>query len=236
MVLQNPGFHPDPRAVVLPYMLLHLFADTSASGFPSLSWGHFTSYHIILFVKQQHHQFICSFGPKQGSQDCRCWYCGCLHSPVGVRTRAGCGPAGPWGGPGVPHTVGALCWEMWQAACKGTLVPSESLSPSVCPCLLPQSGGQDQERRKTKRRGDLYSIQTSLIVAALKKMLPIGLNMCTPGDQELISLAKARYGAVSPRSYGSGGVLQPQGQPGEAQPPLLISRAAWRACAPCTYV
>ncbi|GAB1286690.1 Ryanodine receptor 3 [Apodemus speciosus] len=55
------------------------------------------------------------------------------------------------------------------------------------------SGGQDQERKKTKRRGDLYSIQTSLIVAALKKMLPIGLNMCTPGDQELISLAKSRY-------------------------------------------
>lgn len=30
-------------------------------------------------------------------------------------------------------------------------------------------------------------------MAALKKMLPIGLNMCTPGDQELISLAKMRY-------------------------------------------
>nr|XP_030130376.3 ryanodine receptor 3 isoform X1 [Taeniopygia guttata] len=56
-----------------------------------------------------------------------------------------------------------------------------------------KSGGQDQERKKSKRRGDLYSIQTSLIVAALKKMLPIGLNMCTPGDQELISLAKTRY-------------------------------------------
>ncbi|KAJ1079087.1 hypothetical protein K5549_013390 [Capra hircus] len=52
---------------------------------------------------------------------------------------------------------------------------------------------KDQERKKTKRRGDFYSIQTSLIVAALKKMLPIGLNMCTPGDQELISLAKSRY-------------------------------------------
>uniref|UniRef100_A0A671X3S6 Ryanodine receptor 3 n=1 Tax=Sparus aurata TaxID=8175 RepID=A0A671X3S6_SPAAU len=55
------------------------------------------------------------------------------------------------------------------------------------------SGGQDQERRHKKRRGEFYSIQTSLIVAALKKMLPIGLNMCTPGDQELISLAKTRY-------------------------------------------
>ncbi|XP_072481376.1 ryanodine receptor 3 isoform X5 [Notamacropus eugenii] len=58
---------------------------------------------------------------------------------------------------------------------------------------MSKSGGQDQERKKAKRRGDLYSIQTSLIVAALKKMLPIGLNMCTPGDQELISLAKIRY-------------------------------------------
>ncbi|KYO28311.1 ryanodine receptor 3 isoform B [Alligator mississippiensis] len=58
---------------------------------------------------------------------------------------------------------------------------------------MSKSGGQDQERKKSKRRGDLYSIQTSLIVAALKKMLPIGLNMCTPGDQELISLAKIRY-------------------------------------------
>uniref|UniRef100_G1KRA0 Ryanodine receptor 3 n=1 Tax=Anolis carolinensis TaxID=28377 RepID=G1KRA0_ANOCA len=58
---------------------------------------------------------------------------------------------------------------------------------------MSKSGGHDQERKKSKRRGDLYSIQTSLIVAALKKMLPIGLNMCTPGDQELISLAKSRY-------------------------------------------
>ncbi|KAJ0060966.1 hypothetical protein NL108_003272, partial [Boleophthalmus pectinirostris] len=54
------------------------------------------------------------------------------------------------------------------------------------------SGG-DQERKHKRRRGEYYSIQTSLIVAALKKMLPVGLNMCTPGDQELISLAKIRY-------------------------------------------
>ncbi|XP_039525300.1 ryanodine receptor 3 isoform X4 [Pimephales promelas] len=60
--------------------------------------------------------------------------------------------------------------------------------------FLPKSGGQDQERKHKKRRGDFYSVQTSLIVAALKKMLPIGLNMCTPGDQELILLAKTRYG------------------------------------------
>ncbi|KAJ8274943.1 hypothetical protein COCON_G00095680 [Conger conger] len=58
---------------------------------------------------------------------------------------------------------------------------------------MSKSEGQDNERRHKKRRGDFYSIQTSLIVATLKKMLPIGLNMCTAGDQELISLAKVRY-------------------------------------------
>uniref|UniRef100_A0A3Q4GGY2 Ryanodine receptor 3 n=1 Tax=Neolamprologus brichardi TaxID=32507 RepID=A0A3Q4GGY2_NEOBR len=57
---------------------------------------------------------------------------------------------------------------------------------------MSKSGG-DQERKHKLRRGEYYSIQTSLIVAALKKMLPIGLNMCTPGDQELVSLAKIRY-------------------------------------------
>uniref|UniRef100_A0AAQ6A9H2 Ryanodine receptor 3 n=1 Tax=Amphiprion ocellaris TaxID=80972 RepID=A0AAQ6A9H2_AMPOC len=57
---------------------------------------------------------------------------------------------------------------------------------------MSKSGG-DQERKHKRRRGEYYSIPTSLIIAALKKMLPIGLNMCTPGDQELISLAKIRY-------------------------------------------
>ncbi|KAJ1155514.1 hypothetical protein NDU88_008244 [Pleurodeles waltl] len=51
----------------------------------------------------------------------------------------------------------------------------------------------DQERKKLKRKGDRYSLQTSLIVAALKRLLPIGLNICVPGDQELISLAKNRF-------------------------------------------
>nr|XP_042717007.1 LOW QUALITY PROTEIN: ryanodine receptor 1 [Chrysemys picta bellii] len=56
-----------------------------------------------------------------------------------------------------------------------------------------QAGSSEQERTKKKRRGDRYSVQTSLIVATLKKMLPIGLNMCSPTDQELITLAKGRY-------------------------------------------
>ncbi|XP_078504129.1 ryanodine receptor 2 [Lissotriton helveticus] len=51
----------------------------------------------------------------------------------------------------------------------------------------------DQERKKMKRKGDRYSLQTSLIVAALKRLLPIGLNICVPGDQELIALSKNRF-------------------------------------------
>uniref|UniRef100_A0A8L0DVD0 Ryanodine receptor 3 n=1 Tax=Oncorhynchus mykiss TaxID=8022 RepID=A0A8L0DVD0_ONCMY len=66
------------------------------------------------------------------------------------------------------------------------------MSKANCGRML-LSGGQDQERKHKRKRGEFYSIQTSLIVAALKKMLPMGLNMCTPGDQELISLAKTRY-------------------------------------------
>ncbi|KAG9348369.1 hypothetical protein JZ751_002104, partial [Albula glossodonta] len=62
---------------------------------------------------------------------------------------------------------------------------------------MSKAGGSDVERTKKKRRGDRYSVQTSLIVAALKKMLPIGLNMCSPADQELINLAKIRYSLTS---------------------------------------
>uniref|UniRef100_A0A8U8B5P2 Uncharacterized protein n=1 Tax=Geospiza parvula TaxID=87175 RepID=A0A8U8B5P2_GEOPR len=58
---------------------------------------------------------------------------------------------------------------------------------------MAKGGGSEQERSKKRRRGDRYSVHTSLIVATLKKMLPIGLNMCSPADQELIALAKGRY-------------------------------------------
>uniref|UniRef100_A0A452IME6 Ryanodine receptor 1 n=1 Tax=Gopherus agassizii TaxID=38772 RepID=A0A452IME6_9SAUR len=61
---------------------------------------------------------------------------------------------------------------------------------------MSKAGSSEQERTKKKRRGDRYSVQTSLIVATLKKMLPIGLNMCSPTDQELITLAKGRYALV----------------------------------------
>ncbi|KAM9452628.1 LOW QUALITY PROTEIN: ryanodine receptor 1-like [Salvelinus alpinus] len=80
-----------------------------------------------------------------------------------------------------------------------SLVPIEdlvgviSLSVQIPDYGKALAGGSDVERTKKKRRGDRYSVQTSLIVAALKKMLPIGLNMCSPADQELINLAKIRY-------------------------------------------
>lgn len=81
-----------------------------------------------------------------------------------------------------------------------SLPPPKTTWPGVValmsPSLSPQGGGSEQERTKKKRRGDRYSIHTSLIVATLKKMLPIGLNMCSPTDQELISLAKSRYALV----------------------------------------
>lgn len=40
-------------------------------------------------------------------------------------------------------------------------------------------------------------MQTSLIVATLKRLLPVGLNTCAPGEQDLISLAKSRFSQVS---------------------------------------
>lgn len=72
----------------------------------------------------------------------------------------------------------------------------DSANALWCIVSFSQGGGSDAERTKKKKRGDRYSVQTSLIVAALKKMLPIGLNMCSPADQELINLAKIRYSLV----------------------------------------
>ncbi|KAE8280778.1 Ryanodine receptor 2 [Larimichthys crocea] len=48
----------------------------------------------------------------------------------------------------------------------------------------------DHEKRRIKRKGDRYSTHTSLIVASMKKLLPVGLRVCFPVDQSLITLAK----------------------------------------------
>ena len=75
------------------------------------------------------------------------------------------------------------------------------LSQFLCAFLvllpLPQGIVSDQERKKMKRKGDRYSMQTSLIVATLKRLLPVGLNICAPGEQELIALAKNRFTQVA---------------------------------------
>ncbi|XP_054615531.1 ryanodine receptor 2 isoform X15 [Dunckerocampus dactyliophorus] len=60
-------------------------------------------------------------------------------------------------------------------------------------CKMSKGIVSDQERKKLRRKGDRYSMQTSLIVATLKRLLPVGLNVCAPGEQELIALAKNRF-------------------------------------------
>ncbi|XP_041921605.1 ryanodine receptor 2 isoform X1 [Alosa sapidissima] len=54
-----------------------------------------------------------------------------------------------------------------------------------------KGGVADKNRSKVKRKGDRYSTHTSLIVAALKKLLPIGLSVCSAADHEVIAKAKA---------------------------------------------
>ncbi|XP_061561261.1 ryanodine receptor 2 isoform X2 [Phycodurus eques] len=60
-------------------------------------------------------------------------------------------------------------------------------------CKMSKGIGSFQERKKLRRKGDQYSLQTSLIVATLKRLLPVGLNICVPGEKELIALAKNRF-------------------------------------------
>ncbi|XP_045927387.1 ryanodine receptor 2 [Micropterus dolomieu] len=51
----------------------------------------------------------------------------------------------------------------------------------------------DHEKRMIKRKGDRYSTHTSLIVASMKRLLPVGLRVCLPSDQSLITLAKNSF-------------------------------------------
>ncbi|CAJ1067174.1 ryanodine receptor 2 [Xyrichtys novacula] len=51
----------------------------------------------------------------------------------------------------------------------------------------------DHEKRRMKRKGDRYSSHTSLIVASVKRLLPVGLRVCFHSDQSLIVLAKKGF-------------------------------------------
>lgn len=52
-----------------------------------------------------------------------------------------------------------------------------------------------------KKKTDKYSKQTSLIVATLKRLLPVGMNTCAPGEQHLVTLAKNRFSEVQDMTF-----------------------------------
>uniref|UniRef100_A0A672JJC7 Ryanodine receptor 2b (cardiac) n=1 Tax=Salarias fasciatus TaxID=181472 RepID=A0A672JJC7_SALFA len=52
------------------------------------------------------------------------------------------------------------------------------------------------DSRRTKRKGDRYSAHTSLIVAAVKRLVPVGLSNCLQSDQSLIELARSGFSQV----------------------------------------
>lgn len=55
----------------------------------------------------------------------------------------------------------------------------------------------NHEKRKVTKKGDRYSTHTSLIVASLKRLLPVGLRNFLLSDQNLIALAKNGFTQVS---------------------------------------
>ncbi|XP_029031557.1 ryanodine receptor 2 isoform X4 [Betta splendens] len=73
------------------------------------------------------------------------------------------------------------------------------------------------ERKKIRRKGDRYSTNTSLIVASIKRLLPVGLHVCFPVDHSLIMLAKTRFSQKNTedeiREHVLNGLIQLQNQP-----------------------
>lgn len=55
----------------------------------------------------------------------------------------------------------------------------------------------DHIKKGMKMKGDRYSAHTSLIVATIKKLVPVGLRVCFPCDQNLIMLVKNCYSQVN---------------------------------------
>ncbi|XP_061600533.1 ryanodine receptor 2 isoform X1 [Cololabis saira] len=51
----------------------------------------------------------------------------------------------------------------------------------------------NSEKRRMKKKGDLYSTHTSLIVASMKRLVPVGLRACFLRDQTFIMLAKNSF-------------------------------------------
>lgn len=63
----------------------------------------------------------------------------------------------------------------------------------------PQSGGKIKKKKKNrdKKRDKDKEIQASLMVACLKRLLPVGLNLFAGREQELVQHCKDRYLKVS---------------------------------------
>lgn len=55
----------------------------------------------------------------------------------------------------------------------------------------------DHEKRKMRRKQGRYSTSTSLIVALMKRLAPVGLRVCFPSDHSVIILAKHAFSQVS---------------------------------------
>ncbi|XP_077586244.1 ryanodine receptor 2 [Stigmatopora nigra] len=56
----------------------------------------------------------------------------------------------------------------------------------------------DFEKRRMKRKGDRYSTHTSLIVASVKRLLPVGLRACFSNNESLIMSAKSAFAQRKP--------------------------------------
>uniref|UniRef100_A0AAV2JJ13 Ryanodine receptor 2-like n=1 Tax=Knipowitschia caucasica TaxID=637954 RepID=A0AAV2JJ13_KNICA len=54
----------------------------------------------------------------------------------------------------------------------------------------------DHKNKSVKRKGERYCTQTSLIVASVKRLLPVGLNVCFQNDNDLIHLAKNDFSQI----------------------------------------
>ncbi|KAK1792879.1 hypothetical protein P4O66_001586 [Electrophorus voltai] len=52
---------------------------------------------------------------------------------------------------------------------------------------------EQQRKRAPSNKDEQFSTHTSLVVTALKKLLPIGLSRCCHGDRGLVALAKSRF-------------------------------------------
>lgn len=63
----------------------------------------------------------------------------------------------------------------------------------------PVTGGQVKKKKKNrdKKRDKNKEVQASLMVACLKRLLPVGLNLFAGREQELVQHCKDRYLKVS---------------------------------------